>query len=39
MAGMKRLILWLRLYWLAAWLYETYWLIAKPRTHGALAAL
>lgn len=36
---MKRLILRLRLYRLAAWLYETYRLLAKPRTHGALVAL
>ena len=36
---MKRWILRLRLYRLAAWLYETYRLIAKPRTHGALVAL
>lgn len=36
---MKRLILKLRLYRLAAWLYETYRLIAKPRTQGALVAL
>ena len=39
MAWMKRWILRLRLYRLAAWLYETYRLIAKPRTHGALVAL
>lgn len=36
---MKRWILRLRLYRLAAWLYETYRLIAKPRTQGALVAL
>jgi ADP-ribose pyrophosphatase YjhB (NUDIX family) len=36
---MKRWILLLRLYRLAAWLYETYRLIAKPRTEGALVAL
>ena len=36
---MKRWILRLRLYWQAAWLYENYRLIAKPRTHGALVAL
>ena len=36
---MKRWILRLRLYRLAAWLYETYRLIAKPSTHGALVAL
>ena len=39
MPWMKRWILRLRLYRLAAWLYETYRLIAKPRTHGALVAL
>ena len=39
MAWMKRWILRLRLYRLAAWLYETYRLVAKPRTHGALVAL
>ena len=39
MVWMKRWILRLRLYRLAAWLYETYRLIAKPRTHGALVAL
>ena len=39
MAWIKRWILRLRLYRLAAWLYETYRLIAKPRTHGALVAL
>ena len=39
MAWMKRWILRLRLYQLAAWLYETYRLIAKPRTHGALGSL
>ena len=37
--GIKGLILRLRLYRLAAWLYETYRLIAKPCTHGALVAL
>ena len=39
MAWMKRWIQRLRLYRLAAWLHETYRLIAKPRTHGALVAL
>ena len=39
MAWMKRWILRLRLYRLAAWLYETYRLIAKPRTRGALVEL
>ena len=39
MAWMKSWILRLRLYGLAAWLYETCKLIAKPRTHGALVAL
>lgn len=39
MPWMKCWILRLRLYRLAAWLYETYRLIAKPRTHGALVAL
>jgi len=36
---MKRWILRLRLYRLAAWLYETYRLIGKPSTQGALVAL
>ena len=36
---MKRWILRLRLYRFAAWLYETYRLIAKPSTQGALVAL
>lgn len=36
---MKTLILRLRLYWLAAWLYETYRLLLKPHTYGALVAL
>lgn len=36
---MKTWILRLRLYWLAAWLYETYRLLLKPHTHGALVAL
>ena len=39
MPWMKRWILRLRLYRLAAWLYESYRLIAKPRTNGALVAL
>ena len=39
MRRMKRWILRLRLYQLAAWLYESYRLLAKPRTHGALVAL
>ena len=39
MHWMKRWILRLRLYQLAAWLYESYRLLAKPRTHGALVAL
>ena len=39
MAWMKRWILRMRIYRQAAWLYETYRLIAKPRTHGALVAL
>lgn len=34
----KRLILRLRLYRLAAWLYEPYRLVARPRTQGALVA-
>nr|WP_286194760.1 NUDIX hydrolase [Synechococcus sp. CCY 0621] len=36
---MKRLITRLRLYWLAARLYETYRLVARPHTHGALVAI
>ena len=38
-SAMKRWILRLRLYRLAAWLYESYRLIAKPRTHGSLVAI
>ena len=36
---MKRRILRLRLYRLAAWLYESYRLVAKPHAQGALVAL
>jgi len=36
---MKRWILRLRLYWLAAWFYESYRLWIKPHTHGALVAI
>lgn len=36
---MKRWILRLRLYRLAAWLYESYRLLARPRTQGALVAV
>ena len=39
MTWMKRWILQLRLYRLAAWLYGTYGLITKPGTHGALVAM
>lgn len=38
-SSMKLWILRLRLYRLAAWLYETYRLIAKPCTQGSLVAL
>lgn len=37
--AMKRLILRLRLYRLAAWLYELYRQLRKPTTQGALVAL
>ena len=36
---MKRRILRLRLLTLAAWLYDIYRLVVKPRTRGALVAL
>ena len=36
---MKRWILRLRLLTLAAWLYDVYRLVVKPRTRGALVAL
>ncbi len=36
---LKRLVARLRLYWLAAQLYETWQLLAKPHNHGALVAI
>ena len=36
---LKRLITALRLYSVAAWLYETWRLLARPHTHGALVAI
>lgn len=39
MRWLKRLITRLRLYWLAARLYETWQRLAKPHTHGALVAI
>ncbi|MCP9929753.1 NUDIX hydrolase [Cyanobium sp. AMD-g] len=39
MRWLKRLITRLRLYWLAARLYETWQLVAKPHNHGALVAI
>lgn len=36
---LKRLVARLRLYWLAARLYETWQLLARPHTHGALVAI
>ena len=39
MKGLKRLITKLRLYWLAARLYETWQLLARPHNHGALVAI
>ena len=36
---LKTLVARLRLYRLAAWLYETYRLVARPHTHGALVAI
>jgi 8-oxo-dGTP pyrophosphatase MutT (NUDIX family) len=36
---LKTVVTRLRLYWLAAWLYETYRLVARPHTHGALVAI
>lgn len=39
MRWLKRLITRLRLYWLAARLYETWQRLAKPHNHGALVAI
>ncbi len=39
MKAFKALILQLRLYAMAAWVYELYRLLAKPQTHGALVAV
>ncbi|MCT0208292.1 NUDIX domain-containing protein [Synechococcus sp. CS-1332] len=39
MKRLKRLIGRLRLYWLAARLYESWQLLARPHTHGALVAI
>ena len=36
---LKTVVARLRLYPLAAWLYETYRLVARPHTHGALVAI
>ena len=36
---LKRLVARLRLYWLAARLYETWQLLARPHNHGALVAI
>ncbi|MCP9832870.1 MULTISPECIES: NUDIX domain-containing protein [unclassified Cyanobium] len=36
---LKRLIARLRLYWLAARLYETWQLLVRPHNHGALVAI
>ena len=36
---LKRLVARLRLYWLAARLYETWQLLARPHIHGALVAI
>ncbi len=36
---LKRLVAKLRLYWLAARLYETWQLLARPHNHGALVAI
>jgi len=38
-ARLKTAIAKLRLYRLAAWLYETYRLVARPHSHGALVAI
>jgi 8-oxo-dGTP diphosphatase len=38
-AFFKRLVWRLHLYWLAAALYETYRLLIRPHTHGALVAI
>ena len=38
-AGLKRLIARLRLYWLAALLYEGWRRLVRPHTHGALVAI
>ena len=39
MKWLKPLVARLRLYWLAARLYETWQRLAKPHTHGALVAI
>lgn len=39
MKRLKRLIAGLRLYWLAARLYESWQLLARPHIHGALVAI
>ena len=36
---LKTVVARLRLYRLAAWLYETYRLVARPHSHGALVAI
>ena len=36
---LERLVALLRLYWLAARLYETWQLLARPHNHGALVAI
>ena len=36
---LKRLVARLRLYWLAARLYETWQLLSRPHNHGALVAI
>ncbi|WP_216904599.1 NUDIX hydrolase [Synechococcus sp. CCY 9618] len=36
---LKRLVAWLRLYWLAASLYGIYLLLSRPHNHGALVAI
>ncbi len=38
-AQLKWLVGYLRLYWLASVTYETWRLVLKPHTHGALVAL
>lgn len=35
----KRMVAWVRLYWLASLFYEAYRLVFKPHTHGSLVAI